>query len=755
MVLNRALDQIPQKSQTDVWKNARDRAIEAEEQAGEAKRVLQPIVETLPKDLTSIEQLPKKIENTNLDIHQASQQIDRVAQVVPNLQSLASDLKNRQTETANSCNDLSDRIEKLKKQIEIARDIANKIKVGVTFHPNTTLELQPPPSLSQLATNSKVSAYFKTEKQDGFLLYLGNEKKEGKRGKQDDFMALEIENGYPILTVDLGNGPEKIISNKNVANGKWHQAIVERNGNDVKLTIREELEDGKERLHEVEEKLSGTNNIFDLSKENSKVFVGGYPPDFNPQEGLKYSSFEGEIEDLRIGDEEVGLWNFVDGANNVDGAKERDQLISSEAQPTAYRFSGHGYIIMDSKPYTFKQRSHIQFKFKASRDVSDGLMFYAGRNRHFISVEMKDGGVYFRYKLGQHLVSIGSTVQFNDDAWHRVDAERDGRVGILRVDGNTIYQDESPVGTEENLKISDTMYFGGHPDTINHTEVTSKNFDGCIDEVFISATPVDLGRSLKSYGVRAGCSTKFSTVLSYPPRQFGHLRHNITAHNHLQVTLKFKTKQDKGIVFYATDSSQDNTIGLTLEDGALVLRSQNAEVTTHPSTYNDGEWHVLTLTHDASKLRLSVDETPDIVSIDDTNELTIENGDIYFGGLPKGFTVARGAIDSPAYFVGCISDVLINGPIVNFAESTDRRSAVLDSCSRDLLGITFHYKNLLQFKTYSITIFLISQTMIQHLCRLYTPIKMLSPARWKVSSSVNEKRSAENNKKRKISESRT
>lgn len=85
-------------------------------------------------------------------------------------------------------------------------------------------------------------------------------------------------------------------------------------------------------------------------------------------------------------------------------------------------------------------------------------------------------------------------------------------------------------------------------------------------------------------------------------------------------------------------------------------------------------------------MRLSVDGLPEIASIEDVPDLILENADIYFGGLPKGFKIPRGAIESPAYFVGCISDVLINGPIINFADSTDRKSVVLDNCARDLLG---------------------------------------------------------------------
>lgn len=609
------MDQLSIDSQTDTWKNARDKAIEAQEKAGDALRILEPIVKQLPNELESAKLMPKKVDDANKDIAQAKSQVDRVLTLLPNVQNLVNDLRTKQDDIDKFGSDLGDRMERLRRQIDIAREVANSIKVGVQFHPNTTLELQPPQNLPLLATNSRISTYVKTDKPNGFIFYLGNENKtEPRRNKRDDFMALEVENGYPILTIDLGDGPEKIISNKHIADGQWHQVIVERTGNNVKLIVRVEGEDESDQLHEVEETLPGSHSIFNVDPENSKLFVGGYPPDFNIQEGVKYSSFEGQIEDFRIGDQEVGLWNFVDGQDNNHGALERDKLIASEAPNTGYRFSGNGYVILDARSYKFEQTSNIQFKFKVSPDTTDGLIFYAGKNRHFISVEMKKGGIYFQYKLGQHMVTIGSDVMFNDDQWHEVVAQRQGRTGDLKVDNRVIYQEETPVGTESNLKISDKMYFGGYPGKLNHSEIIHKNFDGCIDQVYISGIAVDLSSNIEAYGVRPGCPMKFSTVLSYPPRQFGYLRRgNVSSSNHFQINLKFKTKQKDGVVFYATNNDQSSTIGLSIYNGSLVLQSMKQQLSTGQNKYNDGNWHVVSATHDAKKLRLYVNESEQFV----------------------------------------------------------------------------------------------------------------------------------------------
>lgn len=672
--------------QDNIWQDARDKAITAKEQANEAKQILEPIVKDLESGVPTAKQYSKKIEETNLNTAQVNTQIDQVSILLPKLQSLVDELKARQDATQRSGNDLADRIKKLKSQIEIARELANSIKVGVRFHPNTTLELQPPASLAQLANDFKTSVYFRTNKTNGFLLYLGNEnERDGKqRGQQNDYMALEIENGYPILAMDLGNGPDKIISKKNVADGKWHQAIVERTGDKVKLIIREEV-DGLEQLYEVEDTMSGgADHIFNVNQENSKIFVGGIPPDFNVQDELKYSSFEGDIEDVRIGDEPVGLWNFIDGQNNNNGASERNELVASEIQPTGYRFGGNGRVALDARPYSFKQRSNISFRFKASRDTTDGLMFYAGRDNHFISVELRDGGVYFQYKLGEHLVSIGTNEQFNDDQWHTVEAVRNGREGVLTIDDVNIYQKESPIGTEENLKIGDEMYFGGLPDDISSQDVTHKNFDGCIDDVYIGSNPVSLSRNLKAYGVRPGCATKFSTVTSYPPKQPGFLLQKFNSMGPMEIKLKFKTKQDKGLIFYIMDREQQHTISLALDNGALVFRSPGAEVNTSPRTYNDSEWHHLSAVYDGSKLSLTVDDAEEIPAVESNpQDLILEEADIYYGGLPTGFPSAQYV---PPYFVGCISDVYVNSHISNFAQSIQRKSALLDSCARDLLG---------------------------------------------------------------------
>lgn len=66
--------------------------------------------------------------------------------------------------------------------------------------------------------------------------------------------------------------------------------------------------------------------------------------------------------------------------------------------------------------------------------------------------------------------------------------------------------------------------------------------------------------------------------------------------------------------------------------------------------------------------------------------LWIMNGDVFFGGLPETFIPPRNALPNMAYFLGCISDVTINGEIVNFADSVEKRNGNINQCPTDIMG---------------------------------------------------------------------
>lgn len=135
------------------------------------------IVNQIPEDLRETKQLSKNTSESIRDISQANKQLDIVDKVMPNITSLLNSLNNNQKSIDAIGKDLQSKIEALKNKIANARELANRFKTGLTFYRNTTLELKNPESLPLLATSTKISLYFRTNKTNGFLLYLGNEEK--------------------------------------------------------------------------------------------------------------------------------------------------------------------------------------------------------------------------------------------------------------------------------------------------------------------------------------------------------------------------------------------------------------------------------------------------------------------------------------------------------------------------------------------------------------------------------------------------
>ncbi|XP_034480299.1 laminin subunit alpha [Drosophila innubila] len=684
--INLLIGKLPAETQRDLWKSSNNNASDALEILHNVLETLAPVSSQTPKELDKARNISRDVDITNKDISQANNQLDNVALSVPRLNELVKDIDEQQQSVSTQSQQLGKDIEHLKRQIETARRIANSIKVGVKFAPSTVLELKTPEQTPKLATKTKLSTYFKTQEPNGFLLYLGNDNKTSQ--KNNDFVALEIVNGYPIMTIDLGNGPERITSEKYVADGKWYQAILNRVGANAQLTIKEQLANGEVKDHVNTGKLEGANNVLHVDR-NSRLFVGGYPPpsDFMAPSDIRSNSFRGDIEDLRIGDENVGLWNFVYAEENRQAAVERGVLLEEQKPVTGLRFKGNGFVQLKAAPYNFKSRSSIQFKFKAAKDASNGLLFFYGRDRHFMSIELVDGAIYFRFKLGDSLVSSGSQDRYNDNQWHHVVAERDGRRGLLKVDDVLINQEEADADADHEMPKLKRMYFGGYPGRHNHSEIVEQNFDGCIDDVRISGIHVDLTQYVNGTGVVEGCPDKYSTSLSYPPHEYGYLRiANVSSANNFDVVIRFKTRQPDGVIFYAANHDQSSTIGLTIDRGYLTLRSMGSELVIDQRQYDDGEDHVVTVHHDHNQLRLSVDDLEDKRLLEIPEPLVISGGDIFFGGLPDNYIPPKGVISTLAYFVGCINDVTVNGEIINFADSAERKNGNINGCPQDILA---------------------------------------------------------------------
>ncbi|KAF5306067.1 hypothetical protein FQA39_LY09045 [Lamprigera yunnana] len=666
-----------------------DRLIEASKIVTEADNLAQSTLSRatehfveVSKEKDASKTLPNNLDDTLRDISKADKQIKAVNKLLPRVERDLQELPSKQAKVFEIHEQLTNKIKILKQQIALARDVANRIRVGVKFYPNSTLELQNPPNLDDLSTSAHISGYFKTKEPNGLLFYLGNGVGTNlRRTSSDDFMALEVENGYLILTMDVGNGPQRIVNNKFVSNDTWYQFIIDRTAHNAKLTVREQI--GSDvHLHVVTDELVGPNTIFNLDKNQSKLFVGGYPPQFPIQEQIQQNSFDGEIEDFVIGEIPISLWNFVEGNENNHGATRRDQLLDLTPS-TGFRFNGYGYIIIDARSYSLRSRSDIQLSFKTFAPTGLIFLVFGSKGKTFLSLELRDGRIVYQYNLGGNTKMWVTSKVYNDGNWHVIEASRAGSKSRFIVDKEDIPDSFGDISGNA-LESFETFFVGGYPQDHSISDVTNVDFDGCIDNVAIMSNPLDLSRHIKAYGVVPGCPEKFARMVSFGGDREGYISNDhFSSGDVFQMNLRFRTKSKEGLILFGSDKFRNEGVSLSLVGGRLILISQKVQLESDDSTYNDNEWHVVTITHNSQTLRLDVDDHDVKVTGSPPPLMRIMYGDIYFGGLPSDVSVNSAMLATRKYFSGCIVDASQNGDIINFASFTNKRGEYLGKCVLD------------------------------------------------------------------------
>ncbi|XP_054153409.1 laminin subunit alpha-like [Oppia nitens] len=598
-------------------------------------------------------------------------------------------------------------IHDLQRKIDLARHQANRIKVATEFRTDSHLQLNNPVSLRESATHTKLSLFFRTSEPNGLLAYIGNpiailqkskqkrqsdsddeEKKEDEdtvnsRRKATDFMSLEIQSGNVVLTWDLGSGASNPIRNdKYVSDWKWHQVIVERIGKSVKVVVKSPPEEGDPiDVSTIEGSLQGPSSVFNLDQQYSRIFIGGIPDNIHIQNEVQYKRFKGFIEDIVLGENPLGLWNFRE-SNNVLATKEREALGNLESADGLY-FDGSGYAILPRGRLNLTIETYIRLKFKTF--AKDGLLFLIGHERDFLAIEMRDGLVNFKYDLGSGPYAITSGETYNDGKWHSLIANRFEKEGAISIDGIPKTHGEA-IGLNKELSTTDDIYIGGYPNHHFYYEVTNVDFEGCLKELQIGTEQQNLQNIKEMLRAVPGCPSTSGRTASFSNDSTGYvaIESNLNLDRNVQITLNFKTINPKGLLFFVSNADLSSNLAIYLEDGTLNLKVQpGGSIRTEHRTYNDKQWHYITASFTPERLRLDVDDINAFtIETNEKNELTLgETKTIYFGGVPQQISSLENFDSSiPTSFVGCLGDATVNEKVQNFADTNNRVNASLTSC---------------------------------------------------------------------------
>ena len=135
-------------------------------------------------------------------------------------------------------------------------------------------------------------------------------------------------------------------------------------------------------------------------------------------------------------------------------------------------------------------------------------------------------------------------------------------------------------------------------------------------------------------------------------------------HDAFTIDLTLLTTSPNGLILYAAQSNTSDYISLELQEGRLLfqfdLGSGNVEVRSN-STFNDGEWHVVSISREGQMGYLVADGVR-IANRTATGNFTQLNiiSPLFIGGFTDYSTLPASVMQTGG-FTGCIRDLQING----------------------------------------------------------------------------------------------
>ncbi|EGT43369.1 hypothetical protein CAEBREN_17090 [Caenorhabditis brenneri] len=619
------------------------------------------------------EEITDKANSAMEGIRLAKRNSIQLQQLAPVVATKFEELKKLSAVRTGKVDSITDKVAQIKEMIAVARNAANKIQLPARFKRESSLDLQLPPRVTRSAAHADISFYFRTEEEHGIPLFFGNEETAvGSRAVPTaDFVAAEIEYGRPKVTVDLGDAPAIVKLETPVNDGLWRKLNIERIGKTVNVTLSK-----PNSVETAETKTSvagGNKSVLNLNQQSSRLFVGGIPKTARVSNTLYNRDFAGDIESLKLHGEHIGLWNIREKGNvNVGGAQKKPKMTDN-ADELLISLDGEGYT--SYKPSHWNPRKATKISLSFLTFSPHGLLFFVGKDRDFMSLELSDGGVKLSVDLGSGVGQwITDSSNYNDGKWHTVSIVREEKHVKIMIDGEAEVLEGDVPGKESEMSVTEFLYIGGTPSGLS-VRTTIVPLRGCIKSVKLGSDEVDLEASHASKGVRSGCPLNTVRTVSFLSDRTTAGFSNATEFSEdVSVTFKFKTRsiRQPSSVFSVNDD-EDSILSVTInEDGILTVTSGEDVATLELAASPDEKWHYVSIRKTKQIIRIDADDSF-------SNEVARKHHD-ESNADAKFISAFFGKSGETPAFVGCIGDVTLNGKLLDFSRA-DIKEISLNGCS--------------------------------------------------------------------------
>uniref|UniRef100_A0A3P9L0B7 Laminin subunit alpha 4 n=1 Tax=Oryzias latipes TaxID=8090 RepID=A0A3P9L0B7_ORYLA len=524
----------------------------------------------------------------------------------------------------------------------------------------------------------------------------------------DNFFLLEMKNGFLRLMYDFGfsTGPKLLENNLpkfQINDARYHEmSVIYHQSKKVILLL--------DKNHVKTMENPKTTLPF------SDIYIGGAPssilkarPELSSVVGLKgcVKGFQFLKKDFNLLEEP--------GTIGISSGCPEESFTSRNAY-----FTGSGYLGSTAKISPFDSfEGGMSFRTLQP----SGLLFYHTEESSEFSISMENGAVVLNCK-GTKVKSHKK--QYNDGRTHFLMASVNKQVYSLVVDDKDKRENKRPSSASKSPVDSamKTFYFGGSPSSsfknfsgcISYAyisredqDIEAEDFQKYTERVqtslqdcpVVSPPAAHLFRhrnatsgSKQTQKVTRDESSLMSDLrgneqeqsepnvepcfLSSSPRALQDAFHYGTTANSRQhytnvpnslskrfnFSVSLKTQSSFGLIFYISDSREDNFISLFLSHGKIVYTFNVADQRVKISgkgRLDDGAWHHINVTRDGNLGRLTVDGLP---TLEDRahrrNEPWQISRPLFIGGVIPGLTLKNIPRNSALSFTGCLKNLQLN-----------------------------------------------------------------------------------------------
>ncbi|PIK40931.1 putative laminin subunit alpha [Apostichopus japonicus] len=170
-----------------------------------------------------IDQLPMLEDLVTTHIPEGVMEANRnIDEVQPQNPWLAQSLTDKHEMFVNISSNVLGNLDYLREQIDNARSLAQGIQIAAKLESDSSVQLRSLQLSDGPQSVNSISMYFTTTKPDALLFFAGGP------GASEEYLALEIEKSEIKLKYNLGDVDVEVPLAMNVADGQWHQVVVER-----------------------------------------------------------------------------------------------------------------------------------------------------------------------------------------------------------------------------------------------------------------------------------------------------------------------------------------------------------------------------------------------------------------------------------------------------------------------------------------------------------------------------------------------